>query len=71
MSEQPKRQFGGKQEGAGRKAKSPSDSLHQVNVYVDWDTFQFLKDLPAAERKQLKREAAAVLKGAEINSRIL
>lgn len=71
MTTQPKKRFGGKQEGAGRKPKAPSDRLNQVAVYVDSDTLNFLRSLPRAEAVALKREAASVLKRAEIESRII
>ena len=67
----PKKQFGGKQEGAGRKELPPEQRLHQVTIRVDYDTLLFLQRLPAAEARALKREAARVLSQAEIDSRIL
>ena len=66
----PKKKFGGKQEGAGRPPKDPANSLHQVNIYVDYDTLLFLQKLPRADAVALKREAARVLSKAEIDSRI-
>jgi hypothetical protein len=65
------RSRGGKREGTGRPPKNPQDSLHQVNVYVDYDTLIFLKALPRGEAVELKRQAVRVLKMAEIESRIL
>lgn len=67
----PKRTFGGKQAGAGRKPKAAADRLQETSIYVDWDTLQYLRSLPRADMVALKREASRVLKQAEINNRIL
>lgn len=66
----PRPGFGGKQEGAGRPPKDPQNSLHQVNIYVDYDTLLFLKSLPRADAVELKRQATRVLKRAEIEKGI-
>jgi len=62
---------GGKRPNAGNKPKPPECSLHQIAIYVNYDTLRYLQGLPRAEVVALKREAARVLSLAEINSRII
>jgi hypothetical protein len=67
----PKRKFGGKQAGAGRKSLPPEQRQYPVTIFVDYDTLRFLQSLPRTEAVELKRKASAVLRESRIKDQII
>ena len=59
--EQPKRNFGGRQIGAGRPVKPESEKLVPVTIFVAPSVATYLRLLPRADAVRIKQEAAKAL----------
>lgn len=71
MSSEPKKQFGGKQEGAGRKPLPDERKTYYISVPVDYDTYKFFQLLTKKQAEEPKSEAGAVLLRARIADQII
>lgn len=71
MSEQTKKQFGGAQEGAGRKPLPDNRKTYYISVPVDYDTYKFFRTLTKKQAEEPKKAASQILVRARIEDQII